>query len=117
MRASTNRNNAHFGCTGPGTFNSFGFTDQVNRGADYALPGYIGFGCLSLGDSYGQARRTGTYQYSDALTKVVGRHTMKFGGEFRDVYSNNFTDFASRAAFLFDNFGLFGDPRYFEQTE
>jgi len=110
LHASTNRNNAHFGCTGPGTFNSFGFTDQVGRGADYSLPGYSGFGCLSLGDSDGQARRTGTYQYSDALTKVVGRHTVKFGGEFRNVYSNNFTDFSSRAAFLFDNFSLFGIP-------
>jgi hypothetical protein len=108
LRASTNRNNAHFGCTGSGTFNSFGFTDQVNRGADYSLPGYSGFGCLALGESDGQARRTGTYQYSDALTKVVGRHTMKFGGEFRNVYSNNFTDFGSRAAFLFNNFTLFG---------
>ena len=110
LHVSTNRNNAHFGCTGTSTLNSFGFADQVGRGADYALPGYSGFGCLALGESDGQARRTGTYQYSDALTKVVGRHTMKFGGEFRDVYSNNFTDFGSRAVFLFDNFSLFGVP-------
>ena len=110
LHVSTNRNNAHFGCTGTSTFNSLGFTDQVGRGADYSLPGYSGFGCLALGESDGQARRTGTYQYSDALTKVVGRHTMKFGGEFRNVYSNNFTDFASRAVFLFNNFSLFGVP-------
>jgi len=107
-RASTNRNNAGYGCTGTGVFDSFGFIDQVGRGADYNLPGYTGFGCLSLGDSNGQGRRTGTYQYMDTLSKVVGQHTMKFGAELRQIYSNNFTSFASRALFSFDTFSGFG---------
>jgi carboxypeptidase family protein len=110
LRASANRINANFACTGTGTFNSFGFIDQVGRGADFFLPGYSGFGCLALSESDGQGRRSGTYQYSDALTKVMGRHTMKVGGEFRNVYSNNFTDFSSRALFLFNNFSTFGVP-------
>ena len=110
FRASVNRINAGFGCTGTSTFNSFGFLDQVGRGADFFLPGYSGLGCLALSESDGQARRTGTYQSSDALTKVVGRHTMKVGGEFRNIYSNNFTDFSSRGLFLFNNFTLFGVP-------
>jgi hypothetical protein len=108
LRASANRNNSGFGCTGTGVFNSLGFIDGVGRGADYTLPGYTGFGCQALGDTDAQARRTGTYQYLDTLTKVVGQHTMKFGAEFRDVYSNNFTSFTSRALFGFTSFSSDG---------
>ena len=38
----------------------------------------------------------------DNLTKVVKSHTLKLGGEYRRVYSNNYTDFASRQLFTFD---------------
>jgi hypothetical protein len=110
LRASTNRTNLFFGCNGVSTFNSLGFLDQVGRGADYSLPGFSGFGCSGLGDADGQGRKTGTYQYRDTLTKVVGTHTMKFGAEFRNVYSNNFTDFSSRASFSFNIFGSNGIP-------
>jgi Carboxypeptidase regulatory-like domain len=110
LRASTNRTNLFFGCNGTGIFDSFGFTDQVGRGADFNLPSYSGFGCLSLGDADDQGRKTGTYQYWDTLSKVAGTHTMKFGAEFRNVYSNNFTDFSSRATFTFDVFTANGVP-------
>lgn len=104
LRVSANRTNLFFGCNGVSVFNSFGYTDQVGRGADFNLPTFTGFGCSYLGDADSQDRRSGTYQYWDTLTKVVGSHTMKFGGEFRDVYSNNYTDFSSRAAFTFNIF-------------
>jgi len=107
-RASANRNNSGFGCTGTNVFDSLGFIDQVGRGADYDLPDFTGFGCLSLGDSNGQSRKTGTYQYMDTLTKVLGKHTMKFGAEYRDIYSNNYTDFASRDLFGFSTLSTFG---------
>jgi hypothetical protein len=108
LRVSANRTNQGYTCTGIGLFDSFGYTDQVGRGADFTLPVYSGFGCQSLGDSNGQGRKSGTYQYADTLTKVVNRHTFKFGGEFRDVYSNNFTDFSSRGAFQFNIFSQAG---------
>ena len=106
LRASVNRTNLFFGCNGTGVFNSVdpNVIDQVGRGADYSLPYFSGFGCQGLGDADGQGRKTGTYQYRDTLTKVVGTHTMKFGAEFRNVYSNNFTDFFSRADFSFNVF-------------
>ena len=113
LRASTNRTNLFFGCNGTGVFDSFGYTDQVGRGADFSLPGLSGFGCQGLGDADDQGRKTGTYQYWDTLTKVVGTHTMKFGAEFRNVYSNNFTDFSSRGTFSFNTFSsgsTFGFP-------
>ncbi len=104
LRASANRTNLFFGCNGTSVFDSFGYIDQEGRGADFNLPYINGFGCVNLGDADDQGRKTGTYQYWDTLTKVSGSHTVKFGGEFRDVYSNNFTDFSSRALFGFDVF-------------
>ena len=108
LRVSANRTNQGFTCTGVGLFNSLGFADQVGRGADFTLPVLSGFGCQALGDADGQARKSGTYQYGDNLTKVINQHTLKFGGEFRDVYSNNFTDFFSRGTFTFNIFSQDG---------
>ena len=105
LRLSANRTNQGYTCTGVGTFDSLGFADQVGRGADFSLPvlnSGLGFGCQVLGDADGQGRKSGTYQYGDNLTKVINQHTLKFGGEFRDVYSNNFTDFFSRGTFTFN---------------
>ncbi|MGB8061045.1 MAG: TonB-dependent receptor [Candidatus Sulfotelmatobacter sp.] len=106
LRLSANRTNQGYTCTGVGLFDSLGFADQVGRGADFSLPvlngNGLGFGCQVLGDADGQGRKSGTYQYGDNLTKVINQHTLKFGGEFRDVYSNNFTDFFSRANFTFN---------------
>lgn len=110
LRVSANRTNQGYTCTGVGLFDSLGFTDQVNRGADFSLPVFNGFGCQALGDADGQGRKSGTYQYSDSLTKVLNQHTLKFGGEFRDVYSNNFTDFSSRADFTFNIYSQDGIP-------
>ena len=61
------------------------------------MPGGIsGFGCLTLGDSNGQARFTGTYQTLDNMTYSKGRHLLKWGGEFRAAYSNSFDNFGTR---------------------
>lgn len=104
LKVSGNRTNLAFGCTGTNVFDSIGYIDGVGRGADYTLPFISGFGCQALGDANGQQSRAGTYQYGDTFTKVVGAHSMKFGAEFRDVYSNNFTDFSSRGTFTFNTF-------------
>jgi hypothetical protein len=114
FRFGANRNNAGFACTGVGTFNSIAngtggsFIDPEGNGADFNLPGFTGFGCQNLGDSNGQDRRTGTYSEGDNVTKVLGSHTLKFGGEFRDVYSNNNDNFGSRGAFSFNTNSDFG---------
>jgi hypothetical protein len=103
LRASFNRTNQGYACTGTALFDSFGYLDQLGRGADFNLPAPLaGFGCSGLTDANDQGRKSGTFQYWDNLTKVAGSHTMKFGGEFRNVYSNNFSDFNSRAAFTFN---------------
>ena len=114
LRVSANRTNQGYTCTGVGLFDSLGFADQVGRGADFTIPvlnsNGLGFGCQALGDANGQTRRSGTYQYGDNLSKVINQHTLKFGGEFRDVYSNNFTDFSSRGTFTFNIYSQDGIP-------
>ena len=113
FRFGANRNNSGFGCTGVATFDGItnaggNFIDSEGNGADFNLPGLTGFGCQNIGDSNGQVRKTGTYSYTDNITKVIGSHTLKFGGQFRDVYSNNNDNFSSRATFAFNTNTDFG---------
>ena len=111
LRASANRTHLPFGCTGVSTFDSIGhYIDPVGYGADFTLPVFNGFGCQSIGDLDQEDTKSGTYQYRDTLTKVVGKHIMKFGGEVRDVYSNNYYDFFARAAFTFNIYSQDGIP-------
>ncbi len=110
LRGGANRLNLFFGCNGVSLFDSFGFVDGQGRGADYNLPSFTGFGCLDLGDANSQATQAGTYQVADNLTKVIGSHTIKVGGEHRRVYSNNYTDFFSRQSFGFNVFSNTGNP-------
>jgi len=105
-----NRTNLQFTCTGTSVFDSFGNLDSVGRGPDYFLPSISGFGCLTLGDSNGQARFTGTYQTIDGISYTRGKHAFKFGGEFRAAYSNSFDNFNTRQSLDFSAFSNFGIP-------
>jgi hypothetical protein len=108
LRFGGNRAHLFFGCGGVPTFNSFGFIDPVGNGSDFDLSDVATVGCQPLGDTNAQDSFQGTYQTLDNMTKIVGTHTFKWGGEFRDVYSNNFTSFGSRALFTFNNASDFG---------
>jgi Carboxypeptidase regulatory-like domain len=117
FRFGANRINEFFGCGGLGAFNSLGFIDNQGTGSDFTLPvfqggqgGAFGFGCQALGDANGQGSKQGTFQWYDAMSKVVKAHTFKWGAEVRDVYSNNNTNFSSRAAFTFNIFTANGIP-------
>lgn len=54
-----NKNDNPFNCGGLSALN-VGATDQYGRPRDFSLPDVAGFGCLALGDSNGQWRKTGT---------------------------------------------------------
>jgi len=43
-----------------------------------------------------------TYQVADNFSKVRGRHTMKFGGEFRDIQINERNTYAQNGYYSFD---------------
>ncbi len=113
LRFGGTRTDLPFYCTGTQVFDSFGGVDAFGRGTDYNLTdgygaGPANFGCGYLGDLNNEARFTGTYQGLDSLSWVRGKHTMKFGGEYRDVYSNSFDNFNSRTAVSFDPAYSFG---------
>ena len=100
-------------CTGTSTFdglNNGQFVDAVGRGFDVPLPSDVaGFGCIFLGDTSGSTRDAGTYTAGDNISWVLGRHSVKTGGEYRGVYSNSSNNFASRTitdSEVFSNFGI-----------
>ncbi len=100
-------------CTRTGAFdglNSGRFVDAVGRGLDVPLTGNLaGFGCIFLGDTSGSTRNAGTYTAGDNISWVLGRHTVKTGGEYRGVYSNSSNNFASRTitdSAVFSNFDI-----------
>lgn len=109
LRFGGNRVNAQFACGNVSAIDAVGPVDAVGSGTDYVFPGGLtDFGCLVLAAN-GQGRFTGTYHTTDSMTWVHGKHTFKFGGEFRDVYSNNSTNFFSRPEIdtgIFSNFGI-----------
>ncbi len=115
FRFGANRSHQEYGCDGAKLFDSFGQIDAVGVGADYYLPfgqqnvsGYDGFGCIYLGDANSQARFTGTYQTLDSLSYSRGRHLFKWGGEFRDIYSNSYDDFGVRTFLNFEGYTTSG---------
>jgi hypothetical protein len=94
-----------------GIFDRITGTDAAGNGRDLAAPDATlgvaplnAFGCNALFDSAGQLRRTGTSSYSDALSWVKGNHSLKFGGDYRDVRSAGYVDFNSRDALAFNRF-------------
>jgi len=99
-------------CTGVSTFDSFApVLDAEGRGFDYTMANgaMAGFGCTFLGDSNGSTRAAGTYTAGDNLSWVMGRHTVKFGAEYRGTYSNSSDNYVDRTLLdsgVFSNFGI-----------
>ncbi|HEY6944051.1 MAG TPA: TonB-dependent receptor [Candidatus Acidoferrum sp.] len=101
-------------CTGTSLFDGLSngrLVDSVGRGFDVPLTASLaGFGCIFLGDTSGSTRNAGTYTAGDNISRVLGRHTIKTGGEYRGVYSNSSNNFASRTITDSGVFSSFGIP-------
>jgi hypothetical protein len=114
LRFGGNRINFPQICGGTSVFDSIGPTDPYGRGRDYDLPGLYGpngtngFGCVFLGDTSASQRFSGTYTAGDTFAWVSGRHTVKTGIEFRDVYSNSYANYASRTTMDFSDYSNSG---------
>ncbi len=90
---------------------NIGAADQYGRPRDFSLPDVAGFGCLSLFDSNGQWRKTGTWSAGDNLSWVKGAHTIKIGGDLRWVYEDGFNSFTSRSLVTLRHSEILGTPR------
>lgn len=60
-------------------------------------------GQFTLGNNIqGQAKQAGnTFQWSDGLSKLIGKHSVKFGGEFRREIFNQLAVFGSTGGYYF----------------
>ncbi len=86
-----------FACTGLSDLNSVYPVDQFGHGSEFNISPFSSFACANdtlLSD--GQGRRTSTTSYGDNLTWVRGPHTLKFGGEFRNVHESGSSNFGQR---------------------
>jgi hypothetical protein len=50
------------------------------------------------------------YQVQDQLSRTIGRHTLKFGAEFRRIQSNGPLDFGVNGLYTFQDLSAFGIP-------
>jgi Carboxypeptidase regulatory-like domain len=84
-------------------------TDALGNGRDFVPPeGNLGrtfaIGCASLFFAKELDRNSGTTSYADIITWVKGNHTVKFGGDFRNVRATTANNGNSRDALAFNRF-------------
>jgi outer membrane receptor protein involved in Fe transport len=106
------------------------FADPTNSaaGINTNIPGREGvpfvqvLGGFTIGNNYeGELPQTGnTYQFSDNYSKVMGTHSLKFGGDFRDQKFNQFLYYDINGYFTFQGSGALNSvsssdayPNYF----
>jgi len=99
-----------------GIFDPITGVDEVGNGRDLIAPDAAlglgplsALGCNALFDSKDQQRHTGTTSFTDSMTLVRGNHTIKFGGDYRDVRSSGDINFNSRDGLQFGRFSGSGD--------
>jgi hypothetical protein len=116
FRFGLNRTDDLFTCNGQRLIDQNSRPDPFGFGTDYSfvlsnnVPTIADLSCGALGDSNGQFRRAGTWNYVDQLSWVTGKHNIKVGGEFRYVYDNGYDAFGARPLVDFTAFGNFGIP-------
>lgn len=102
---------------------SLGFTGTIPDDPSAAGPPYILINSINVGNTYTgpQVRRDNTWQYADSVSWIHGRHSLKFGGDYRAFEQNQFFDFINNGyVFYSGDFtsagaipmipGLQGDP-------
>lgn len=74
---------------------SLGFTGIIPDDPAAVGPPYISINSITIGNTYQgpQARRDNTWQYADSISWIRGRHTMKFGVDYRAFEQNQIFDF------------------------
>lgn len=114
LKGGYNQNNAGFYCN-HAAFDSLLGTDSYGNGRDIDIPYFLpgeSFGCYDLGDSNGQARLSSTLFLADTVNITHAAHSIKFGGEYRDVKDSSYDDFYSRDLLSLDNYSTYGIESY-----
>jgi outer membrane receptor protein involved in Fe transport len=81
-----------------------GFQGVTKNPADLGLPYITVSGYIDLGQAYDLPKiwTYNNYQYSDSMTWVHGRHTVKYGGDFLhyQYFNHDYADLRGRMTFL-----------------
>ena len=80
---------------------TLGITGVSTNPFDWGLPGISFADFTGLGDTNPQLSRNQTYTISDSMILNRGKHTWRWGGDFRRIQINSETDNNSRGTFLF----------------
>jgi hypothetical protein len=104
FRAGMNRVKISFNPAFTESSSTFGITSPSGVSPNYNVPGAMSFGGIS---GFPQGRGDTSYQYSDTVGWVRGKHSIRFGGEYRRFSNNAFNGgtggvitFGTMAAFL-----------------
>jgi len=108
-------NRIHITFIGLNTLNAADYGINSGVSAPIGLPQITVAGAFAFGGVGGEPNGRGDYSaaLSDTLSWIHGKHTLKFGGDFRRIDNNNFTytpgtfGFASITAFLNDQANAF----------
>jgi hypothetical protein len=76
---------------------SLGFTGIIPDDPSAAGPPDIAINALNVGNTYDgpQSRQDNTWQYADNVSWIKGRHSMKFGVEYKAYEQNQIFDFVN----------------------
>lgn len=82
---------------------SLGFTGIIPDDPGAAGPPFILINSINIGNTYQgpQARRDNTWQYADNVSWIRGRHTFKFGADYRAFEQNQIFDFINNGYLSF----------------
>jgi len=104
LRFDFNRSRTH-------TQNLYGYNDDIDANLgitgvssnpfDWGLPNLSFTNFASLQDVNPQLLRNQTYTFSDSVVWIRGKHTWRWGGDFRRVQVNTETSSNARGSFLF----------------
>jgi hypothetical protein len=89
------------------TPSSLGFTGIIPDDPAGAGPPYVLINSINVGNTYQgpQARRDNTWQYADSVSWIRGRHSLKFGVDYRAFEQNQTFDFINNGYMLFTGDG------------
>jgi len=114
LRAGLNRVLIAFNQSYLGKPSDFGITSPSGVFPEVEISGGMFFGGIT---GFPQGRGDTTFHYGDTLSWVKGKHTFKFGGEFRRFRNNNFNG-GTGGVILFSNLAGFlaGTPTQTTET-
>jgi len=91
----------------PASFGFTGINPQNSAAASMPLVSVTGFFTLGFSNNGPQPRKDQNYQLTDNFSKILGKHTMKFGGDARRFQVDNPFFFSNNGAFSFGGGGEF----------